>query len=160
MTRRSQWLGLAGWLALVFVAAAIGAGASIHARGFYEALQRPGWAPPAWVFGPVWSVLYVMMGVAVWLAWRAGAGRATLALFVAQLALNALWSCLFFGWHQGRWAFVDIVALELLIVATVIAFWRVRPLAAALLLPYLGWVTFASVLCYRVWRLNPGELGR
>lgn len=160
MKRKSSWLGLVGWLALVFAAAAIGATASIQARDFYGALERPTWAPPAGVFGPVWSVLYLMMGIAVWLAWRDRAGRGALTLFVSQLVLNALWSWLFFGWHQGRWAFVEILLLWALIVATVVAFWRVRPLAGALLLPYLGWVTFASALCHRVWQMNPAALGR
>jgi benzodiazapine receptor len=157
-----QIAGLAGWLVVAFVAAAIGAAASVEAGSFYRQLVLPGWAPPPWLFGPVWTVLYALMGVAAWLAWRAGglrAARGALTLFLLQLALNALWSWLFFGWHRGALAFADIVLLWILIVATVIAFWRLRALAGALLVPYLLWVSFASVLGYVVWRLNPEFLG-
>ncbi|WP_340647970.1 TspO/MBR family protein [Pseudoxanthomonas winnipegensis] len=159
---KRQVLGLVGWLLLVLVAGAIGAAASVQAATFYATLAQPSWAPPAAVFGPVWSVLYLLMGIAVWLVWRRGgwaAQRRALAVFVAQLALNALWSWLFFGWHLGAAAMLDIVVLWVLIVVTVAMFWRARPLAGALLLPYLAWVTFASALNYAVWQLNPQALG-
>lgn len=162
MSGIKQVIGLVGWLLLSFAAAAIGALASVQAADFYRQLAQPSWAPPASVFGPVWSVLYVLMGVAAWLAWRDGGWhrqRGVLVLFVLQLAVNALWSWLFFGWHRGALAFADIVLLWLLIVATVIGLWRVRPLAGALLLPYLGWVSFATALNYAVWQLNPQILG-
>ncbi len=161
-SKLQQVVGLAAWLGSSFVAAAIGAAASVHARAFYGQLVQPGWAPPGWLFGPVWTVLYALMGTAAWLVWRAGgwgAHRPALVLFILQLTLNALWSWLFFGWHLGAAALVDIVALWLLIVATTVAFWRVRPLAGGLLLPYLGWVTFATALNVAVWRLNPALLG-
>lgn len=154
--------GLAGWLVLVFFAAAIGAVASVNAGAFYDQLVRPGWAPPGYLFGPVWTVLYAMMGVAAWLVWRRGgfrAARPALTLFLVQLALNALWSWLFFGWHLGALAFVDILVLLAFILATLVSFWRVTPLAAVLLVPYLLWVGFACVLNYSVWQLNPGMLG-
>jgi translocator protein len=157
-----QIAGLAGWLVVAFVAAAIGAAASVEAGSFYSQLVLPGWAPPSWLFGPVWTVLYALMGIAAWLAWRADglrAARGALTLFLFQLALNALWSWLFFGWHRGALAFADIVLLWILIVATVIAFWGVRALAGALLVPYLLWVSFASILNYVVWQLNPEFLG-
>lgn len=162
MSGIKQVIGLVGWLLLSFAAAAIGALASVQAADFYRQLAQPSWAPPASVFGPVWSVLYVLMGVAAWLAWRDGGWhrqRGVLVLFVLQLAVNALWSWLFFGWHRGALAFADIVLLWLLIVATVIGLWRARPLAGALLLPYLGWVSFATALNYAVWQLNPQILG-
>jgi len=162
MSGIKQVIGLVGWLLLSFAAAAIGALVSVQAADFYRQLAQPSWAPPASVFGPVWSVLYVLMGVAAWLAWREGGWhrqRGVLVLFVLQLAVNALWSWLFFGWHRGALAFADIVLLWLLIVATVIGFWRVRPLAGALLLPYLGWVSFATALNFAVWQLNPQILG-
>lgn len=162
MSGIKQVIGLVGWLLLSFAAAAIGALASVQAADFYRQLAQPSWAPPASVFGPVWSVLYVLMGVAAWLAWREGGWhrqRGGLVLFVLQLAVNALWSWLFFGWHRGALAFADIVLLWLLIVATAIGFWRVRPLAGALLLPYLGWVSFATALNFAVWQLNPQILG-
>lgn len=153
---------LAGWMLLCFAAAAIGAVASVQAAEFYGQLTQPSWAPPSSVFGPVWSVLYALMGIAAWLVWRDGgwpARRSVLTLFVAQLAVNALWSWLFFAWHRGAGAFADIVLLWLLIVATVIGFWRVRALAGVLLLPYLAWVSFASALNFAVWQLNPQVLG-
>lgn len=157
-----QIAGLAAWLVATFVAAAIGAAASVNAGTFYAQLVRPAWAPPGWLFGPVWTVLYFAMGVAAWLVWRAAgfrAARTALTLFLVQLALNALWSWLFFGWHLGAPAFAEVLLLWVLIVATLVAFRRVRPLAAWLLVPYLLWVSFASVLNYAVWQLNPGSLG-
>ena len=162
MSRTHQALGLIGWLLLGFFAAAIGGWASAQAATFYGHLAQPAWAPPAWLFGPVWSVLYALMGVAAWLVWRVGgfaSARSALLLFLTQLAVNALWSWLFFAWHHGALALVDIVLLWLLIVATITGFWRIRPLAGALLLPYLAWVTFASALNFAVWHLNPGILG-
>ena len=154
--------GLAGWFAVSFAAAAIGAAASIHAESFYGQLARPSWAPPASVFGPVWTILYALMAMAAWLVWRAGgfaAHRVALSLFAGQLVLNALWSWLFFAWHRGGAAFADIVVLWALIVATVVCFWRIRPFAGALLVPYLLWVSFALALNHAVWQLNPQILG-
>jgi benzodiazapine receptor len=156
-----QALGLAGWLALTFTAATIGATASTGASEFYAELIRPKWAPPGWLFAPVWSTLYGLMGISAWLVWRSrgfSRARAALGVFIVQLAVNALWSWLFFVWRQGGLAFADAVALWLLIVATVALFWRVSIPAAVLLLPYLAWVTFASALTWSVWRLNPGML--
>jgi translocator protein len=153
-------LGFIGWLVVAFAAAAIGAMASVHAADFYGQLARPGWAPPAWLFGPVWSVLYLLMGIASWLVWRErGFNEARLALYLAQLAANALWSWLFFAWRQGQWSFVEIVVLWVLIVCTIWSFWRVRPIAGILLLPYLAWVTFASALAFKTWQLNMQLLG-
>jgi benzodiazapine receptor len=156
-----QAAGLLGWLALAFATAAIGALASVNAGSFYAELNRPPWAPPGWLFGPVWSTLYTLMGIAAWLVWRqrgmAGA-RSAVLLFIAQLAANALWSWLFFAWRQGALAFAEVVLLWCLILATVIAFKRISALAAALLLPYLAWVSFASVLTFSIWQRNPGLL--
>lgn len=157
----TQIAGLMAWLVVSFIAAAIGAAASIDAAPFYAQLLRPDWAPPASVFGPVWSALYALMGIAAWLVWRTSGlrgARVALSLFLAQLALNALWSWLFFKWHRGALAFADILLLWVLILATLMAFWRVRVLAAALLIPYLLWVSFASALNYVVWQLNPQSL--
>ena len=157
----AQALGLAGWLLGSFVAGGIGAVASANAATFYGQLTQPPWAPPAWLFGPVWSVLYVMMGVAAWLVWRrhgfAGAALA-LKLFVAQLIANTLWTWLFFVWHQGAASLAEIMVLWLLIAGTTVAFWSRHRLAALLLLPYLAWVTFASALTYSLWQLNPSVL--
>lgn len=156
-----QLLGLLFWLLATFAAAVIGALGAASAGTFYEQLARPTWAPPAWLFAPVWSALYLLIGIAAWLVWRVhglrGASGA-LGLFVLQLAGNALWTWLFFVWRQGSWAFVGILTLWLLIVATLIAFVRLNRLAAALLAPYLAWVTFAAALTYSVWKLNPAVL--
>lgn len=156
-----QALGLVGWLFLTFVAAATGAVASVEAGAFYGQLVRPGWAPPGWLFAPVWTVLYALMGVAAWLVWRVHGfdqGRTALALFIAQLGANALWTWVFFAWHRGALAFAEILVLWCLIVATVISFRRLNVLAAVLLVPYLAWVTFATALTFAVWQLNPGLL--
>jgi benzodiazapine receptor len=159
---KRQWLGLLGWLAVTFAAAALGSVASMDSGDFYARLARPSWAPPSSVFGPVWTVLYALMAVAAWLVWRIGGfanARAALALFLAQLAVNALWSWLFFAWRRGALAAADIVLLDVLVLATIVAFWRHRPLAGALLLPYLAWVAFATALNVAVWRMNPQWLG-
>lgn len=157
----SLW-GLAGWLLISVVAGGVGAVASVSANDFYGSLTQPPWAPPAWLFGPVWTLLYLMMGVAAWLVWRRHGfrgARAALLLFGAQLVANALWTWLFFAWHRGALAMVDIVVLWLLITATIAAFWRLQRLAAVLLLPYLAWVSFASALTWAMWRMNPAVLG-
>lgn len=161
VSTKRQLVGLLGWLVLSFVASALGALASLEAPSFYAELSQPGWAPPAWVFGPVWTTLFAMMAVAAWLVWRRGgfaARRAALSLFLVQLAFNALWSWLFFAWQLGGLAFFDIMLLWILIAATVVAFWRATPVAGALLLPYLAWVGFAGALNFSVWQLNPGLL--
>ena len=159
---QKQIIGLIGWLAVCYCASAIGAVASIQAKSFYAQLVQPNWSPPAWVFGPVWTTLYTMMGVAAWLIWRSGGfrkNRQALTLFLIQLAINSLWSWLFFVWYLGVLAFADIIVLWILIAATIVSFWRVRPLAGALLIPYLLWLSFAAVLNYSLWRLNPQVLG-
>ncbi|HKJ77033.1 MAG TPA: TspO/MBR family protein [Gammaproteobacteria bacterium] len=159
---RKQIVGLVVWLLVAFTASAIGAVASVQARAFYGQLAQPAWAPPGWVFGPVWTALYALMGVAAWFVWRAGgfrANRAALLVFLGQLALNALWSWLFFAWRLGGWAFADILALLAAVSITLVLFWRVRVVAGALLVPYLLWVAFAAVLNYSVWQLNPHLLG-
>ena len=153
-----QALGLAGWLTVSFIAGFIGAVASINAPEFYGELIRPEWGPPASVFGPVWSVLYALMAVAAWLVWQAPAGKArsvAIVLFTVQLVLNSLWSWLFFAWQRGDWALADIVILWALIVAMLLAFWRCNRWSAALIVPYLMWVSFATALNWAVWRLNP-----
>lgn len=159
---RQQALGLLSWLLVSFITAGIGAAASVTASSFYGSLERPAWAPPAAVFAPVWTTLFAMMGIAAWLVWRRGgfaAARGALSLFLIQLALNALWSWLFFGWHRGAWAFADILLLWAAMVATTVAFWRVQALAGLLFVPYRVWVSFAVVLSYTVWQMNPHRFG-
>ena len=125
--------------------------------GWYADLAKPSWTPPSWVFGPVWTILYGMMAVAVWLVWlrhRQRPAAAAMAAFALQLAFNAAWSPLFFGLHRPGLAFADIVLLWLALVATVWLFLRRSAVAAVLLLPYLLWVSFAAALNLAIWRLN------
>lgn len=154
----TQVAGLACWLIATFVAGAIGAVASVDAREFYAQLTRPAWAPPGWIFGPVWSTLYALMGFAAWLVWRRQgfrAGRTALILFIVQLSVNALWSWLFFAWRLGGLAFAEVLILCGLVAATTVLFWRHSVLAGSLMVPYLAWVMFATALTYATWRLNP-----
>lgn len=124
---------------------------------WYASLAKPSWTPPPWLFGPVWTLLYAMMGIAAWLLWRRrsqAAGRRALWLFLAQLALNFAWTPAFFGLRSPGLALVIIVMLAAAIVATIAAAWRVQRAAAAMLVPYLGWVSFATALNLAIWRLN------
>lgn len=158
---RHAILGLLSWFGVTFAAAALGAVASIQAKDFYGQLVRPTWAPPAWLFGPVWTALYALMAVAAWLVWRRGgfgAGRTALVAFLVQLALNSLWTWVFFRFRMGAASFVEIVVLWGTVLWTLVAFLRLRPLAGILLLPYFAWTSFATVLTWTVWRLNPGLL--
>jgi tryptophan-rich sensory protein len=153
-----QTVGLIISLLVSFAAAAIGGLATQRAPEFYGALSRPSWAPPSSVFGPVWTLLYTLMGVAAWLIWKEKGlwgARVPLGLFAIQLALNALWSWLFFAWQRGLFAEMEIVLLLALIAVTLVAFWRVRPFAGILLLPYLVWVTYAAALTFALVRRNP-----
>ena len=157
-----QFFGLLGWLAVSFAAAAVGGFASANAGDFYLQLVRPAWAPPAWLFAPAWTLLYTLMGVAAWLVWRERGfrgARIALSLFLIQLAVNALWTWLFFVWQRGALAFGEILILWVCIACTIVAFWRVRPIAGALLIPYLAWVSYATALTYAVWQRNPALLG-
>jgi translocator protein len=150
-------MGLAGWLLLCYAAAAVGG--FFQPGAWYDALAKPPWNPPDWIFGPVWTVLYGMMAVAAWLVWRRHGmpgRRAALGAFVVQLVLNVLWSALFFGLERPGLALVEIVVLWFAILVTLLLFWRVRPAAGALLVPYLLWVSFALALNFELWRLNPG----
>lgn len=157
-TKVAQTAGIIGWLAVSFIASIIGAAASTQPGDFYLQLVRPDWAPQPWVFGPVWTLLYTLMGVSAWLVWRVDGFRlasVALPLFLVQLAFNAAWSWVFFGWHHGALSFLNILILWLLIMITLLSFWRIRPLAGVLLIPYQLWVSFAAVLNYFMWQLNP-----
>ena len=147
-------------LALSLAAAALGAIASINAGAFYAHLARPAWAPPGWLFGPVWTVLYLLMALALWRVWRVRPAKSRpVRLFLAQLAVNAVWSWLFFRLHMGALSFAWIVLLVTLLGVTVTAFWQVSSVAGVLLLPYLAWVLFACALAWALWRANPAALG-
>jgi benzodiazapine receptor len=151
-------IGLVVSIGTCFVAAAVGSAFTTAAiPEWYATLSKPTWTPPNWLFAPVWSLLYLSMGVSAWLVWRrAGLAAAAvpLALFVLQLVLNALWSVLFFGLHSPGSAFAEIVLLWAAILATLVAFWRCVPVAGILIAPYLLWVSFAAALNFSIWRMN------
>jgi benzodiazapine receptor len=145
---------LAFWLIAAFVPAAIGI--AFPAPDYYADLRKPGWAPPTWLFGPVWTVLYGLIGTAAWLVARRGGSstRLPLGLWGVQLALNAAWTPIFFGLRAPGLALAEIGVMWVAIVATTIAFFRRRTAAGALMLPYLAWVSFATLLNFEIWRLN------
>ena len=151
-----QTLALVGWLALCF--AAFGTAVFVSTGGWYAGLHKPSWNPPAWVFGPTWTLLYAMMAVAAWLVWREGGWKAqwrALGWFLMQWMLNTLWTPLFFGLHRVGLAFADIIALWLVLAVTLGLFWQARKVAGVLLVPYLAWVSFAAALNFTIWRMNP-----
>lgn len=152
ITGFTAWAGLAGWVLLAFAASA--AGAFFSPGDWYASLNKPSFNPPGWVFGPVWTVLYAMMGVSAWLVWRQGNGVRPLAPWLLQLSLNAAWTPVFFGLHRMDIALVIIIAMWLAILATILAFRKRSRPAALLLVPYLLWVSFATVLNAALWRLN------
>src|ERR1700751_3713076 len=124
-------------------------------RLWYEGLSKPSWNPPNWLFGPVWTILYLAMAIAAWLVWRkAGVAAAPMQFFLTQLALNVAWSALFFRLRSPGLAFTEIVVLWFAILATTIEFWRAVPAAGWLLLPYLIWVGYATALNFAIWWLN------
>jgi tryptophan-rich sensory protein len=151
-------VGLVVAIAVCFGAAALGSVFTARSiPDWYATLAKPSWTPPGAVFGPVWTLLYLSMAVAAWLVWREQelAGKALpLGLFAVQLVLNAAWSVIFFGLQRPGAAFAEIVILWLAILATLVTFWRVSPVAGALLVPYQAWVTFAAALNFAIWRLN------
>lgn len=152
------WLALGGFLLASFTAAGIGGSATAESvQTWYPLLTKPAWNPPAWVFGPAWTLLYILMSVAAWRIWQRrtlpGARRA-LGLFFGQLALNALWSVLFFGLQRPDLALAEILLLWLLLVVIQRAFWKIDRVAGWLWTPYLAWVTFATTLNAAIWCLN------
>lgn len=142
-------------LAVVLVAGV--GGFATSSADAYGRLNQPSWAPPSWVFGPVWTALYVLMAVAAWLVWRSGPlveTRGALVAYGVQLILNAAWTPLFFGLGWRGAAFVDISVLWVVLATTVVLFLRRSTVAGALLVPYLVWTTFALCLNFAVWQLN------
>ena len=142
--------GLAGIIGSIFTVSAI--------TGWYATLTKPNLNPPSWVFGPVWTTLYALMGIAAFLVWNKGLGRkdvrTALAVFGLQLVLNASWSIVFFGLQSPGWALVSIVTMWLAIVWTTILFYRISKPAMWLLVPYILWVSFAAYLNYSIYVLN------
>ena len=154
--RPRSWIALVGFILLAQGAGIVGALFTTPSiPTWYATLVRPDLAPPNWVFGPVWTTLFLLMGIAAYLVWRKHAHtRRALGLFFLQLGLNVLWSFLFFGLHNPGAAFVEIILLWITIALTMRAFWHYSKVAVLLLLPYLAWVTFAGILNYFIWILN------
>lgn len=152
-----EWVGLGVFLLLTLGVAAIGSVITSSGQAWNDPLEKPWFYPPGWLFGPVWTALYVMMAAAAWLVWR-GRGiprtQGALGLWAVQLALNLAWTGIFFGLEQPGWALVEILVLSVAIAATGVVFWRYSQLASWLLVPYLAWVTFAAALNFELWRLN------
>ncbi len=127
-------------------------------ESWYQTIARPTWNPPGWLFGPVWTTLYVMMGISLFLVWKEDTSvelkKIGIALFAVQLVLNFFWSFIFFNQHQIGWALVEIAAMWVFILLTIFAFAQVNKAAAWLLVPYISWVSFATILNYTIWQLN------
>lgn len=140
---------LAGIIGALFTITGVGS--------WYQEIAKPSWNPPGWVFGPVWTTLYILMGIAAFIIWDKRnvylTGRAFL-YFGIQLALNTLWSIIFFGMHNPGLAFIEILILLLLIILTTREFFKIDSLAGVLMVPYIAWVSFASVLNFTIWMLN------
>ncbi len=126
--------------------------------GWFATINKPSFNPPNWVFAPVWTMLYIMMGIAFFLVWKTDSAimtrRSAIAAYIAQLILNFLWSFVFFYAHQPGWALVNIILLWLMILETIILFRKLSTAAAWLLIPYICWVSFATVLNFAIWKLN------
>ena len=157
-TRAEDLLGLGAFVALCLVISAIGGWITAGSVGtWYQTLQKPVFNPPNWIFGPVWTALYILMGIAAWRVWRTtvrDTARAPLAVFALQLAVNLGWSVTFFGFRNLGLAVAVILILDLLVLATALMFRRIDRLAAMLLWPYLAWIAFATMLNITIWRLN------
>jgi tryptophan-rich sensory protein len=154
-----RWLHCVGFIVLIELIGNIGSIATFsQITGWYAALTKPSFNPPSWIFGPVWTILFALMGIALYLVWLNGvkkaATRTAIIAFSFQLILNVLWSFIFFGWHQPGFALIEIFLLWLAIVVTIRVFHNVSRLAAWLMVPYLAWVTFATLLNFSIWRLN------
>lgn len=126
--------------------------------GWYSSINKPSWNPPNWIFGPVWTTLYVMMGVALYIVWKSAASatarRNAFILFGMQLLLNFFWSVVFFRLQSPGWALIEIIFLWIAILATIFSFATINKVAAWLLVPYISWVSFAMILNFTIWRLN------
>jgi translocator protein len=151
-----DFLYMLGFVALPLILGGVGGVVTAKAiPGWYRELRKPSWNPPNWIFGPVWSLLYLMMGVASWLVWKSvGFAGNWVWFYGVQLLLNAVWSWVFFGLKRLDLALINIALLWVAIVGCLVVFWQISVLAGALLVPYLLWVSFASVLNFRIWALN------
>jgi len=153
--RFSNVIALAFWILLTFAVAAFAS--QFQPDTWYTTIAKPSWTPPGWIFGPVWSLLYLSMSISVWFIWNQ---RKTLnvniplLLYIIQLILNGLWSYIFFNQHQIGIALIDIVILVFLISIITVRFWQISKTAGILFIPYLVWVSFATVLNFEIWRIN------
>lgn len=142
----------------VAIGAASGFFTSSEIPGWYQTINKPTWNPPSWLFGPVWTTLYVMMGIALFLIWKSDASQSVkktaIILFAVQMLLNFFWSFIFFNQHQIGWAVVEIITMWVFILLTIFAFAPISKTAAWLLVPYISWVSFATILNYTIWQLN------
>ncbi|MDE2445858.1 MAG: tryptophan-rich sensory protein [Alphaproteobacteria bacterium] len=154
--KQNQWLVLAGFVVLCLAVGGVSGAITANAvTTWYPTLNKPFFNPPPWIFAPVWTLLYIMMAVAAWRVWLMGeVSKPALNLFFIQLALNFFWSVIFFQLQSPGWALIEIAALWLMILLTTRAFWHIARTAAYLMLPYLAWVSFASVLNASIWWLN------
>ena len=153
---RNQWLALAGFIVLSLGAGFIGGFATQNSIDtWYATLDKPSWNPPNWLFGPVWTLLYIMMGIAAWLVWKTKdrIGPA-MVLFGAQLVFNLAWSLIFFGLRSPGWALIEVVFLWGSVLLTMLAFFGRQTVAGWLFVPYHAWVSFAAVLNFAIWSLN------
>ena len=155
------FVSLPAWILGTSVAAVGGAVTAKEAQRFYNQLDRPPWAPPDWLFGPAWTVLYGLMGTAAWRVWRAegfeGAGG-TFVLYAVQLAFNAAWSWFFFVRKSGLWSTIEVCCLLALVIVTGVAFAIRDTIAGLLFVPYVIWVSYATALTISVWMRNPAQL--
>ena len=160
LTTAQRWIGLIVILIVCQATGGLGAIATTpQIDTWYAQLNKPSWNPPPWVFGPVWTTLFVLMGIAAWLVWKQGgfkAARLPLSLFGMQLLLNLAWSWIFFHFHAMGIAFFELLALWVAIAACIATFWNKSKVGAMLLLPYLAWVSFAGLLNFTLWQLNAG----
>lgn len=149
-----QALALAGFVLITFCAPLL----SVFAKpdSWYADLTKPEWNPPSWIFGPVWTLLYLMMAVAAWLVWKRVGWHRALVFYFIQLLLNAAWTPIFFGAHELGWALVVIILMWFAILLTIRTFFQISKPAGWMLAPYLAWVTFATFLNFTLWRMNPG----
>lgn len=152
-----RWLGLLAWIVVAFLPSATAAFAG--PSPWYDSLEKPAWTPPAWVFGPVWTLLYLLMGIAAWRVWAKhgfgdGRARVALVLFLVHLICNAAWTWLFFGLHRLSAAAVEIVILWAMILVLAMLFWERDRIAGALLVPYLLWVTYSVTLSVGIAAMN------
>lgn len=151
-----KYVALVSFIVIALLAGFVGS--QFEPGAWYALMQKPAWTPPDWVFAPVWTTLYVLMGIAAWLVWLERGWHGAHWLFAGQLVLNAAWSWLFFGLHRTGWALGEMGVLLAVVLAMMIGFWRVRTPAGLLILPYWLWLCFAFALNYSLWSLNGGEL--